>query len=392
MTYQLPSPAARLHALPPYPFALLNQRVRELTAQGVDIIRLDIGSPDMPPPVAVVDSLEHSARRAQTHGYAGYKGTPGIRAAVARYYKARFGVDLNPETQVLPLLGSKEGLVNLSLAFLDRGDLALMPDISYPAYEMGAYLAGAQICRIPQHPTTYLPDLSAVPSDALRAAKILWVNYPNNPTGAVAELDFYRQCVAFCAAHNLLLASDNPYSDVCFDGYLAGSALQVSGAVDCTVEFMSFSKTFNMAGWRLGAAVGNAAALATLLQVKSNVDSGHFEAIYDAGITAVDTTSRAWIDERNRIYQERRDRTLALLPRIGLHADVPKGSLYLWAKVEDGDGGSYAEQALLATGVVFAPGAIYGPAGRNYVRISIAVEDQRLNEALGRLETWYAKR
>jgi LL-diaminopimelate aminotransferase len=173
---------------------------------------------------------------------------------------------------------------------------------------------------------------------------------------------------------------------------VAGSALQVPGAMDCTVEFMSFSKTFNMAGWRLGAAVGNAAALATLLQVKSNVDSGHFEAIYDAGITAVDTTPRSWIDERNHIYQERRDRTLALLPKIGLHAEVPKGSLYLWAKVQDGDGGSYAEQALLATGVVFAPGAIYGPAGRDYVRISIAVEDPRLDEALRRLETWYATR
>ena len=391
MAYQLPSAARRLGALPPYPFAVLNQRVREMTARGVDVIRLDIGSPDMPPPAPVVVALTASARRADRHGYAGYKGTPAIRAAIARYYRERFGVEVNPETQVLPLIGSKEGIVNLSLAFLDRGDAALVPAIGYPSYEMGAHLAGGDVCRVPLDPTTYLPDLGAVPADVLSRAKLLWINYPNNPTGAVAEPDFYRRCVEFCAAHNLLLASDNPYVDVTFDGYTATSALEAPGALDCTIEFMSFSKTFNMAGWRLGAAVGSAAALATLLQVKSNVDSGHFEAIYDAGVAAVETTPRAWIDARNQVYAARRDRALAILPRIGLRALTPRGSLYLWARADDGDGGAYAEQALAAAGVVLAPGAIYGPDGRDYVLISIAVEDARLDEALRRLESWYAK-
>ena len=389
----LPTPAARLKSLPPYPFALLTQRVRELNQQGYDVIGLDIGSPDMPPPEGVIDELYRSARQPDHHGYAGYKGTPEFRVSVAQYYERRFGVKLDPEKQVLPLLGSKEGIVNLSLAYLDRGDVALVPDIGYPAYSMGALLANGEVEWLPiREENAYLPDMSTLPVDVLKRAKLVWVNYPNNPTGATAERDFYQHMVDYCRAHNILLASDNPYCEVTFDGYTAGSALEADGAMDCTIEFVSFSKSHNMAGWRLGAAVGNPDAIKTLLTVKSNVDSGHFQAIYDAGIMAFDEVPQAWINERNLVYQRRRDLILDALPHIGLTAHKPKGSLYVWGRVAEGDGASYAEQALMKAHVSIAPGAIYGPGGTNYVRFSVGVADDRLEEALARLKKWYTSR
>ena len=387
----MPIPASRLTTLPPYPFAVLNQRVREIQRAGRDIIRLDIGSPDMPPPAQVVDALDGSVRRADRHGYAGYKGTADFREAIAGYYQQRFGVTLDPETEVLPLLGSKEGIVNLALAYIGAGDLALVPDISYPSYAVGAHLGGGGSVLFPVDPAQgYLPDFASIPAADADRAKLLWVNYPNNPTGATADVAFYQRAVDFARRHDLILASDNPYVDVTFDGFVAPSALQAEGAKETTVEFMSFSKTYNMAGWRLGAAVGNANALKNLLLVKSNVDSGHFHAIYDAGIVALHTP-QAWIDERNRIYQARRDRILAALPEIGLAGFRPLGSLYVWARAVEGDGASYCERALEATSVVLAPGLIYGDAGNNYIRISIGMDDAHIDEALQRLKVWYAK-
>lgn len=391
----MPASAQRLQTLPPYAFAVLTQRVRELNAQGLDVIGLDIGSPDMPPPPVVLEAMFASARQPGNHSYGGYKGTAGFREAIAAYYRRRFGVTIDPETQVLPLIGSKEGIVNLSLAYLDRGDVALLPTISYPSYGIGAHLAGAEVAQLPvSEAGGYLPDLDAVPASALSRAKLLWVNYPNNPTGATAETAFYQQAVEFCHRHGLLLASDNPYVEVNYDGYAAGSALQVAGALDCTLEFISFSKSYNMAGWRLGAAVGSAAAVKTLLQIKSNMDSGHFRPIFDGGTAAIEQVPQSWIDERNAIYQRRRDRILAALPQIGLRAVKPKGSLYVWAHVEDAslDGGSYAEAALLNAYVSVAPGEIYGAAGKHYVRISVGITDERLEAALERLTTWYAAR
>lgn len=391
----MPQSAYRLRALPAYPLAVLNQRVRELNAQGLDVIGLDVGSPDMPPPDFVIDALEESARHPGHHSYSGFKGTPGFRAAVARYYRDRFGVAVDPNTQVLPLIGSKEGIVNLSLAYLDRGDVALVPSVGYPSYSLGAQLAGADVHWMPvDEAGGYLPDLSAIPADVLAKAKLLWVNYPSNPTGATAELDFYQRAVDFSREHNILLVSDNPYVEVTFDSYIAGSALQAENAQESSVEFISFSKTYNMAGWRLGAAVGNAEAIKMLLQIKSNTDSGHFEPIYDAGIIATEQITRAWLDERNAVYQRRRDRILERLPRIGLSARKPKGSLYVWARVADevGDGGQYAEAALVNAHVSIAPGGIYGPGGVNYVRISLGIADHRLEEALDRLEKWYTSR
>lgn len=389
----MPQPAYRLQTLPAYPLAVLNQRVRELNAQGMDVIGLDVGSPDMPPPEIVIDALDESIHHAGHHSYSGYKGTPAFRAAVAHHYKERFGVTINPNTQVLPLIGSKEGIVNLSLAYLDRGDIVLVPSVGYPSYALGAQLAGAEVYWLPvDEAGGYLPDFADIPAEVLSRAKMLWVNYPSNPTGATAELDFYQRAVDFCREHNILLASDNPYVDVTFDGYIAGSALQADNAQDTTVEFISFSKTYNMAGWRLGAAVGNAEGINTLLQIKSNTDSGHFEPIYDAGIIALEQVPRSWIDERNAVYQRRRDLILEHLPRIGLSAQKTNGSLYVWAKVAEGNGGTYAEAALVNAHVSVAPGQIYGPGGMNYVRISLGTPDARLQEALDRLEKWYASR
>ncbi|MBI1277009.1 MAG: aminotransferase class I/II-fold pyridoxal phosphate-dependent enzyme [Anaerolineaceae bacterium] len=389
----MPERAARLNNLPVYFFAVIAQKIQALQVQGIDVVSLDIGSPDLPPPRAVIDALSHSAYEANVHGYSGYRGIPAFRRAVAHYYEKRFGVSLDPEKEVLPLLGSKEGIVNLSLAYLDRGDLALVPDISYPSYSMGARLAGGDVCWIPlSQETHFLPDVLTVPDSVADQAKLLWVNYPNNPTGATAEPDFYQTVIDWSIKHDILLASDNPYVDVTYDGYKATSVLEIKDAKKCAIEFMSFSKTFNMGGWRLGAAVGNADVIKTLLQVKSNVDSGHFRPIYDAGIEAIETTPQSWIDDRNDIYQHRRDRILETLPKIGLQAQKPKGSLYIWARVEDGNGDKYVKQALEQAHVAFAPGSAYGPGGEPYIRISLGISNERLEIALRRLKDWYPNR
>lgn len=389
----LPQPAARLSHLPPYPFAALNQRVAELKAAGHSVVNIDIGNPDMPPPTHVIEALSQSASVPTHHGYAGYRGTTEFRAAIARYYLARFGVTISPERHVLPLLGSKEGIVNLALSYLDHGDVVLIPEIGYPAYGLGATLAGGTIQYVPTPAENgFRIDLDALARSITPQAKLLWVNYPNNPTGAVCDLAHYQQLVDFARRHGLLLASDNPYADVTFDGYRAPSVLQVEGAFETAVEFISFSKTYNMAGWRLGAAVGAPAALENLLLVKSNVDSGHFHPIYDAGIAAIDLTPRSWIDDRNAVYQRRRDLILAALPSIGLSASPSQGSLYIWAKTEIEDGFWYAENALIEANVSLAPGAIYGPGGTGYVRMSLAVPESKLDEALTRLKRWYETR
>lgn len=386
----MPEISDRLRNLPPYFFALIGQRMREMQERGLDIVRLDIGNPDMPPPPHVVQTLAESVRNSGKHGYSGYQGTPAFRQAVARYYQRRFGVDLDPDTEVLPLIGSKEGIVNMSLAYLDAGDISLVPDISYPSYATGARLAGAAVYWLPTVASNYyLPEIDATPDDIASRAKVLWVNYPNNPTGATVDIGFYNKLTRFCLKNDILLLSDNPYVDVTFDGYQACSALSAENAKACTVEFVSFSKTFNMAGWRLGAAVGNAAALRTLLQVKSNVDSGHFQAIYDAGIAALDHTPQSWIDERNAVYRRRRDRILEALPEIGLVADKPKGTLYIWAHATQIASQEYIERALTEAHVALAPGEAYGKGGKNYIRLSVGVSDDRLDQALGQLKSWY---
>ena len=379
----MPNKATRLDRLPPYVFVTISQQIQELTQAGHRISRLDIGNPDMPPPPHVVEALYQNALDDSKHGYAGYRGIVEFRQAVASYYKRRFNVLLDPETEVLPLLGSKEGIVNLCLAYLDNGDTALIPAIGYPAYAMATRIAGANIAWVKlDESDNFLPKLDEInPKDA-QNAKMLWINYPNNPTGGIADSSFYQRAVDFCNEHDILLASDNPYVEITYGSYVAGSALEALGALECTVEFMSFSKTYNMAGWRLGAAVGNAEALKNLLHVKSNMDSGHFKAVYHAGINALEKTTPEWIAERNQKYCERRDKILAALPQVGLEAATPQGSMYIWAKVLNGTEEVYIREALTEAHVSLAPGAAYGSDGGGYVRISVGVADEQLDEAL----------
>lgn len=388
----MPEVARRLNQLPEYVFAMISRKVSEMENAGIDIVRMDIGSPDLPPPTFVMDALDKSARNPNHHGYSGYRGIPRFRQAIARYYQKRFDVALNAETEILPLIGSKEGIVNLIMAYIDQGDIALVPAIGYPSYAMGTQLAGGTIEYVDMPAENgFLLNLDSIDPDIAQAAKILWCNYPNNPTGAIAPLAFYKDIVAFCKQYDIVLASDNPYCDVAYDGYRAPSILEIDGAKDVAVEFMSMSKTFNMAGWRLGAAVGNQSIVKNLLQVKSNVDSGHFIAAYDAGVTAIDEVTDDWLMERNAIYQARRDVVVKNLGGIGLSAVTPKASLYIWAKVNDMPALDYVEQARMNAHVSLAPGAAYGPGGDDYIRISLTNTEERLHEGMERLSAWYNK-
>lgn len=382
-------PTQRLASIPAYPFAVLGKRIAELNKAGRDVIRLDMGSPDLPPPPRVVEALAESARNASNHGYAAFNGTPALRGAFAGYYRRRFGVDLDPATQVLPLIGSKEGIANLALAWLDPGDVALVPDPAYPVYEMGAILAGASSHAVRLVAERgFMPDLDSIPQRVLDKARLLWINYPNNPTGAVATLEGLERIVAFCRRHHLLLCSDNPYADVTFDDFQAPSVLQIDGAVDVAVEFNSLSKLYNMAGWRIGVCVGNTQVIDALGCVKSNIDSGIFRSIQDAATVALSEVDDDWICERNAVYQRRRDLVLEALPHIGLEADPPRAALYVWARVLDGDDAAYAEAALEEAFVSITPGRVYGRSGKGYIRISLVTNEERLGTALDRLIKW----
>jgi len=369
-----------------YVFASLGARIRQLQAEGVDIIRLDIGSPDMPPPDFITEALYHSAQNPRHHGYAGYFGTPALRQAIVDYYARRFGVELDTATEVLPLIGSKEGIANFALAWLDPGDLALVPDPGYPTYRMGSYLAGAETYTLPLlAENDFLPDLDAIPDDVADRARLLWLNYPNNPTGAVAPLEFFERAVAFAQRHSLLICHDAPYIEICFDGYQAPSLLQVPGAKEVAIEFNSLSKSHNMAGWRVGMAVGNAKAIGALLQVKSNIDSGIFRPIQDAAVAALNG-DQGWLAERNTIYQQRRDMILNTLKEVGIHARRPKASLYIWAETPAGySSAAFADKLLQEAGVSVTPGTAFGQHGEGYLRISLGQETKRIEEALDRL-------
>lgn len=388
----MPSPANRLKNLPPYVFSVISDRIREITSSGVEVFRLDIGNPDLPPPDNVIDALVMSAQQPGNHGYSSYRGLPGFREAVADFYQRRFNVALDPTSEVLPVIGSKEGLVNLTLAYLDKDDVALVPDLGYPAYSMGARLAGAEVYWVHLDPARgYLPDLQSVPSDIMKRAKILWVNYPNNPTGATATVEDYEHLIQVCSQNDILFASDNPYMDVTFDGYRAPSALQAWQRQQPVIEFLSLSKGYNMAGWRLGAAVGSAEAVQTLLKVKSNIDSGHFKPVYEAGIVALKTPD-SWIAERNQVYRRRQHKILDALPTIGLSAHKTQASLYVWAKVQEMTSQAYVNEALEKAHVSVAPGEAYGPGGSGYVRLSLGVPDEQLETALSLLKDWYHSR
>lgn len=389
--------AERLFNLPPYPFAQWADHVAAARQQGLDVIRLDIGNPDMPPPKKVIETLCRAAHQPGHHGYPGYRGIAALREAIATYYDRQFGVKLDPDSEISPLLGSKEGLINIALAYLGPADVALVPDPGYAPYTRGTILADADIYTFPLLPAHgFLPDFDAIPPNVARSAKLMWLNYPNNPTGATANLDFLRRAVDFARRHDLLLCYDAPYVDVTYGGYRAPSVLQVPGAVDVALEFNSLSKMANMAGWRLGMAVGNARAVKALTQVKSNIDSGIFLPLQEAAITAL-SMDPGWIVDRNRIYEERLELLEAGLRGIGLQARRPKATLYLWTRISDASRGSdadawtsevFAKTLLQKIGIAVAPGTFFGPGGEGFIRVSATAPTDRIEEAKRRLETF----
>jgi LL-diaminopimelate aminotransferase len=377
----------RLEKLPPYLFVEISRKIAEKRAQGVRVISFAIGDPDIPTPPHIIEALREAALDPSNHRYPETEGLPELRRAIAAWYRRRFGVDLNPEEEVLPLIGSKEGIGHVALCLIDPGDVALVPDPAYPVYAMGTVIAGGQPYYLPlREENNFLPDLTQVPEEVARRAKVLWINYPNNPTGAVADLAFFREVVAFARRYDLVVCHDAPYTEVAFDGYRPPSFLEVPGAKEVGIEFHSFSKSYNMTGWRIGMAVGNARLIRALRDVKSNLDSGIPQAIQRMAIAALEGPQEC-IEEHNRIYQARRDRLVEALRRLGLRVRPSLASLYLWARVPEGETSvGFAERLLEEAAVVVTPGVGYGPSGEGYVRLSLTIPDDDLEEGLRRLE------
>ncbi len=379
----------RMDSLPPYLFVEINNRIAERKARGEEIISFGAGDPDIPTPANVIDRLCQAAQDPANHRYPETAGLPELRQAIAGWYQRRFGVPLDTATEVLPLIGSKEGIGHIALCLVDPGDIVLVPDPAYPVYAMGTMLAGGQSYYMPLlHKNKFLPDLEAIPEDILKRAKLLWLNYPNNPTGAVADLDFLNRAVKFAQQHGLAICHDGPYSEVYFDDYQPVSFMQADGAKDVGIEFHSFSKSYNMTGWRIGMAVGNAGMIDALKRVKSNLDSGIPQAIQYAAIEALNGPQDA-IQKHNAIYQRRRDLIVDLLNDIGLEAKPPKAGLYIWAKVPPGyTSAEFANDLLDKVGVVVIPGTGYGSSGEGYVRLSLTIPDAALVKGLSRLAGW----
>jgi LL-diaminopimelate aminotransferase len=379
--------AQRLADFPPYVFAALGRRIAHMQRQGIDVIRLDIGSPDLPPAPFILEKLNEVASQPDQHGYGGYFGRPSLRRAMADYYESRFEVSLDPDTQVLPLIGSKEGIFNIALAFVDPGDVVLVPDPGYPTYSGGTRIAGGEIVTMPLlAENDFMPDLERIPSAVADRTKLLWLNYPNNPTAGLATLEFFERAIAFARTHDILLCHDAPYTEVTFDGYRAPSLLQLPGAQEVAVEFNSLSKSYNMAGWRVGIAAGNAGAINALGQLKSNIDSGLFLAVQAAAEAAL-SGDQGWLAGRNAIYRQRRDIILESVAAAGLQARTPQATLYVWAQIP-GDYTSieFADKLLEEQAVSVAPGIAFGAHGEGYVRISMGRDTDKLREAMERLK------
>jgi LL-diaminopimelate aminotransferase len=378
----------RTNRLKPNFFAVLNTTVAKLKVAGEDIIRLDIGSPDMPPAPHIIEALAESARGPDSHGYQPHRGTASLREAWAGMYSRLHGVDLDPDG-IVPLLGSKEGVFHLSQAVLTPDDIVLVPDPGYLTYAQSAHFAGAETVLVRLKPeNNYLPDLSKIPVEVVQRAKILWLNYPNNPTAAVAPLNFLAEAVAFCRKNDILLCHDAAYTQITYDGYRAPSVLEVPGAGDVAVEFNTLSKSHNMAGWRVGAAFGHPGALEAMLKLKTHADSGHFLGITQAAIAAL-TGDQTWVEDRNLLYQERRDIVENALKAMGLEAGHSQASLYVWFATPSGrESDSFVLDLLEHAHLSLAPGSIFGPGGMRHVRISLTQPIDRIKEAMARLGNW----
>jgi LL-diaminopimelate aminotransferase len=379
--------ASRLNLLPPYLFAELDRLKREVQQKGVDVISLGIGDPDLPTPPHIVEACKRAAELPVNHRYPDYQGLDRFRQAACDWYKSRFGVLLDAGLEACALIGSKEGIANFPVAVLDPGDIVLIPDPSYPVYFSGCVFNGGEPYFMPlRQQNAFLPDLNVIPAEIARRAKLMWLNYPNNPTAGTAEEGFFRSAVKFCLENNIILAHDFAYSEIAFDGYRAASVLQIDGARECAIEFHSLSKTYSMTGWRVGFAVGNAQLVGALGAVKTNVDSGVFQAIQEAAIAGL-TGSADCLRQYCAIYQERRDLMVEALRTIGLTCDLPRATFYVWATVPKGySSASFAERVLKEAGVVITPGSGFGKCGEGYVRFSLTVPSERLQEAVERMK------
>jgi LL-diaminopimelate aminotransferase len=381
--------ARRIENLKPYLFVEINKKIAEKRAKGEEVISFAIGDPDIPTPPHVIDKLCETARDPANHRYPESEGLPELHSAIAEWYKKRFDVTLDPATEVLPLIGSKEGIGHIAFCVIDPGDIALVPDPAYPVYAIGTQLAGGRPYYLSlKESNGYLPGLNGIREDILQKTRVLWISYPNNPTGAVADLDFFNRVVEFARKHNIIVCHDGPYSEVAFDGYQPVSFMQAEGARDVGIEFHSLSKTYNMTGWRIGMVVGNPQAVGALRTLKSNLDSGIPQAIQYMAIEAFRGPQDS-IAEHNSIYQRRRDLICEVLNNIGLVARPPKASLYVWAKVPEGyNSVDFTADLLDQVGVAVTPGVGYGRSGEGYVRLSLTIPDASLVKGLSRLSGW----
>jgi LL-diaminopimelate aminotransferase len=378
--------AKRIEKLPPYLFAEIDRKVAEARARGADIISFGVGDPDLPSPPHVVEALADAAADPATHRYPSYTGMLAFRDSIASWYERRFGVGLDPSEEIQPLVGSKEGIFHLPVAFVDPGDVALIPDPGYPVYETGTILSHGEPVLLPLTPENgFVPDLDAIPRETLERARVLWLNYPSNPTAACVDVDFFQRAVDFCRAHDLLLAHDAAYTEITFDEYVAPSALQAEGAMECVVEFHSLSKTYNMTGWRIGWVAGAPVAVEALKRLKTNIDSGIFDAVQRAGIAAIEGP-QDHLRSSIETYRRRRDLLCDGLKSMGVVVEPPRGSIYVWVPVPDGHTSeSFTELLLNEAAIVVAPGNGYGPSGQGFVRFSLTLADDRLEEGVERL-------
>ncbi|HVS29567.1 MAG TPA: LL-diaminopimelate aminotransferase [Solirubrobacteraceae bacterium] len=378
----------RLERIPPYLFAELERKIAAKRQAGVDVISLGIGDPDRPTPALIVEAMQEAVSEPETHRYPSNRGRADFREAVSDFYARRFDIELDAESEVMPAIGAKECIFNLNLAFLDPEDVALAADPGYPVYTAGPLLVGAEPVALPLLPERgFVPDLDAVPPAALERARLLFINYPNNPTGAVAPPGFFERVVEFARTNDLLVVHDNAYSELTYDGYRAPSFLETAGAKDVGVEVFSLSKPWNMTGWRCAAITGNAEAIADYWRLKSNVDSGLFDAVQMAGIAALSPDADADVAAMCELYRRRRDLVCSALAQAGVDVTPPKGTIYIWAPIPHGFESSahYCDHVLDRAGVVISPGGAYGPHGEGFFRISLTTPDDRLLAAVDRL-------
>jgi len=381
--------SSRLDKLSPYPFVEISRIIAEKRAAGADVVTFGIGDPDIPTPAPIIDRLLRASQDPPNHRYPETDGLPELRRAIASWYEKRFSVQLNPDTEVLPLIGAKEGIGHVALCFLDPGDLALVPDPAYPVYGVGTMFAGAESHIMPLYEKNgWLPDLGAIPEGVAHSAKVMWLNYPNNPTSAVATAEDLAGVTAYCREHDIALLHDAAYSEVGYQGYRATSSMQVEGAKDVGIEFHSLSKTYNMTGWRIGMAVGNADMIKALFQIKANLDSGIPQAVQEMAMEAL-TGPQDCVDDNVAIYQRRRDRVVTALSSMGLEVAVPQASLYVWAHVPEGyTSADFAARLLEDIDIVVTPGSSYGQYGEGYIRLSLTTPDEQVEKGCQRLESW----